>query len=99
MIGPGTQVATIGPVEAKFGSFGEIRGLLVGASCEGFEPLHELIHKEITSGYLATTKRLILGLSQDLIRTADFDGTALGHLGDYLVDTLRTLLDHSAIPQ
>ena len=56
MIGPGsdkkycgTQVATIiGPVEAKFGSFGEIRRLLVGASCEGFEHLHELIHKEIT---------------------------------------------------
>ena len=52
MIGPGsdkkycgTQVATIiGPVEAKFGSFGEIRRLLVGASCEGFEHLHE--HKD-----------------------------------------------------
>ena len=62
MIGPGsdkkycrTQVATIGPVGAQFGSFGEIRGLLVGASCEGFEHLHELIHKEITVGYLATT--------------------------------------------
>ena len=62
MIGPGsdkkycgTQVATIGPVEAKFGSFGEVRGLLVGASCEEFKHLHELIHKEINLGYLATT--------------------------------------------
>ena len=55
MIGPGTQVATIGPVEAKFGSFGEVRELLVGASCGRFEYLHELTHKEITLGYLATT--------------------------------------------
>ena len=64
MIGPGsdkkfcgTQVATIGPVEAKFGAFGEVRGLLVGASCGRFEYLHELTHKEITLGYLATTWR------------------------------------------
>ena len=62
MIGPGsdkkycgTQVSTIGLVEAKFGSFGEVRELLVGASYEGFQHLHELIHKEITLGYLATT--------------------------------------------
>ena len=40
----GTDIGTIGPVETKLGSLGEVRGLVVGASGEGSEHLHEQIH-------------------------------------------------------
>ena len=40
----GTEIGTIGPVETKLGSLGEVRGLVVGAFGEGSEHLHELIH-------------------------------------------------------
>ena len=40
----GTEVGTIGPVETKLGSLGEVRGIVVGVFGEGSEHLHNLIH-------------------------------------------------------
>ena len=40
----GTEVGTIGPVETKLGSLGEVRGIVVGAFGEGSDHLHNLIH-------------------------------------------------------
>ena len=39
----GNEVGTIGPVETKLGSLGEVRGIVVGAFGEGSDHLHNLI--------------------------------------------------------
>ena len=40
----GTVPGTIGPVETKLGTLGEVKGVVVGAFGEGSDDLHSLIH-------------------------------------------------------
>ena len=45
----GTVPGTIGPVETKLGTLGEVKGIVVGAFGEGSDDLHSLIHHLATS--------------------------------------------------
>ena len=40
----GTEPGTTGPVETKLGTMGLVEGIVLGATGEGSEPLHSLIH-------------------------------------------------------
>ena len=40
----GTPKGSIGPVERKLASLGEVKGIVFGAFGEGSQPLHDLIH-------------------------------------------------------
>ena len=40
----GTPADTVGPVETKLASLGEVKGIVVGAFGEGSQPLHDLIY-------------------------------------------------------
>ena len=55
----GTEVGTIGPVETKLGSLGEVRGIVVGAFGEGSEHLHNLIHHLAVSRVQVAIRRTL----------------------------------------
>ena len=40
----GTEPGTTGPVETRLGTMGHVEGIVLGATGEGSEPLHSLIH-------------------------------------------------------